>query len=51
VEKRNLEDALNSMLRTDYIPLSDTIKLSLLADYYIDYFGYLSQILGEPTNS
>ena len=47
MEKRNLEDALNSMLRTDYIPLSDTTKLNLLADYYIDYFGYLRQILGE----
>lgn len=47
MDKRRLEDALNSMLRTDYIPLNDTGKLSLLADYYIDYFGYLGQMLGE----
>lgn len=41
-----LEDALDSMLRTDYIPLSDTHKLNLLASYYVDYMGYMRQILG-----
>lgn len=44
---RDVEDALTSMLRTDYIALSDTEKLSRLADYYVDYFGYLGQVLGE----
>ncbi len=44
--EQDLEDAFNSMLRTDYIPLSDTNKLNLLADYYVDYMGIVSQILG-----
>jgi hypothetical protein len=35
------------MLRTDYIPLKDTAKLSLLTHYYVDYYGFLNQILGE----
>lgn len=43
----NLEDAFNSMLRTDYIPLRDTAKLQRLSRYYVDYFGYLRQIVGE----
>jgi hypothetical protein len=43
----NIEDAFNSMLRTDYIPLRDTTKLQRLARYYVDYFGYLRQIVGE----
>lgn len=42
-----IEDALNSMLRTDYIPLRDTAKLMRLSRYYVDYFGYLRQIVGE----
>jgi Cdc6-like AAA superfamily ATPase len=42
-----LEDAFNSMLRTDYIPLQDTKKLFRLSEYYVDYFGYLSQVVGE----
>ena len=37
----------NSMLRTDYIPLRDTAKLQRLSRYYVDYFGYLKQIVGE----
>lgn len=41
-----LVEAFNSMLRTDYIPLQDTDRLSLLADYYVDYMGYVGQILG-----
>jgi hypothetical protein len=45
----DLEDAFNSMLRTDYIALGDTEKLNLLADYYVDYLGYVSQIVG-PTD-
>lgn len=42
-----MEDALTSMLRTDYIPLRDTEKLQRLRDYYVDYMGYVPQILGE----
>jgi Cdc6-like AAA superfamily ATPase len=45
--QNNIEDAFNSMLRTDYIPLRDTIKLRRLIRYYVDYFGYLRQIIGE----
>ena len=44
---RNLEDAFDSMLRTDYISLSDTEKLQLLGEYYVDYFRYLSGILSQ----
>ena len=43
----SMEDALTSMLRTDYIPLKDTEKLARLREYYVDYMGYVSQILGE----
>jgi hypothetical protein len=43
----NMEDALASMLRTDYIPLRDTEKLQRLRDYYVDYMGYVPQLLGE----
>lgn len=46
---RNLEDAFDSMLRTDYISLGDTEKLQLLGEYYVDYFRYLSGIL-SPTD-
>jgi hypothetical protein len=42
-----MEDALTSMLRTDYIPLKDTEKLARLREYYVDYMGYISQSLGE----
>lgn len=45
--QNNIEDAFNSMLRTDYIPLRDTSKLQRLSRYYVDYFGYLRQIVGE----
>lgn len=45
--KRALEDAFNSMLRSDYIPLKDTDKLIRLADYYVDYLGFLREIVGE----
>lgn len=45
--QNNIEDAFNSMLRTDYIPLRDTSKLESLSRYYVDYFGYLRQIVGE----
>ncbi|UJL28863.1 hypothetical protein HZU38_29450 [Mycolicibacterium vanbaalenii] len=48
-QSQNIEDAFNSMLRTDYIPLADTEKLSLLADYYVDYMGYMKDIVG-PTD-
>lgn len=40
-------DAFNSLLRTDYISLNDVEKLGSLAEYYVDYFGYLPQILTE----
>ncbi|WP_350578715.1 hypothetical protein [Pseudomonas sp. HY2-MNA-CIBAN-0224] len=45
--QNNIEDAFNSMLRTDYIPLRDTAKLQRLSRYYVDYFGYLRQVVGE----
>lgn len=48
-QSQNIEDAFNSMLRTDYIPLADTEKLKLLADYYVDYMGYMKDIVG-PTD-
>lgn len=41
-----ISDAFDSMLRTDYIPLKDTEKLSLLAEYFVDYLGYLPELLG-----
>lgn len=47
MQQKQLEDAFNSMLRADYIPLKDTAKLGLLADYYVDYYGFLRQILNE----
>ncbi|MDG4796392.1 hypothetical protein [Micromonospora sp. WMMD1082] len=40
-----LDEAFNSMLRTDYIALNDTEKLNLLADYYVDYWGYINQMV------
>ena len=43
----DVEDAINSMLRTDCIPLTDTEKLGRLKHYYVDYMGYLTQILSE----
>ena len=48
-QSQNIEDVFNSMLRTDYIPLADTEKLNLLADYYVDYMGYMKDIVG-PTD-
>ncbi|HEU5374071.1 MAG TPA: hypothetical protein VFV38_01405 [Ktedonobacteraceae bacterium] len=42
-----ISDAFNSMSRTDYISLNDIGKLNSLAEYYVDYFGYLAQILAE----
>jgi len=47
LDSRAVQDAFTSMLRTDYIPLKDTARLNLLSRYYVDYFGYLSQIVGE----
>ncbi len=35
------------MLRTDYVPLRDIEKLNRLAEYYVDYYGFLNQILSE----
>jgi hypothetical protein len=47
MSNQHVEDAFNSMLRTDYIPLRDVRKLNLLADYYVDYYGFLNQVLSE----
>jgi hypothetical protein len=44
---RDIQEAFNSMLRTDYIPINDAKKLAKLSEYYIDYFGYLPQIIDE----
>ena len=46
-QDQKVAEAFNSMLRTDYISLNDIDKLNLLADYYVDFFGYLNQILTE----
>lgn len=46
-QKRSIDDAFNSMLRSDYISLKDTEKLVRLADYYVDYLGFLREIVGE----
>src|SRR5689334_18019590 len=43
----DVEDAFNSKLRTDYVPLRDIEKLNRLAEYYVDYYGFLNQILSE----
>lgn len=43
----DIGEAFNSMLRTDYISLNDTEKLSLLSKYYIDYFGVLPDVLSD----
>ncbi|HTV56454.1 MAG TPA: hypothetical protein VMI06_16235 [Terriglobia bacterium] len=45
--EQRVAEAFNSMLRTDYISLDDVEKLKLFAHYYVDYFGYLPQILAE----
>ena len=47
MSNQQVEDAFNSMLRADYIPLKDVRKLNLLAEYYVDYYGFLGQILSE----
>jgi hypothetical protein len=49
MDSARVQDAFDSMLRTDYIPLRDTEKLTLLADYFVDYLGYLPELLG-PTD-
>ncbi len=48
--KRKLEDAFTSMLRSDYIPLKDTDKLKKLSEYYVDYLGFLREVVGETDN-
>lgn len=40
-----VEDALNSMVRTDYIPISETTQLNRIRKYYVDYFGHLRKVL------
>lgn len=42
-----IAEAFNSMLRTDYISLNDTDKLSRLSTYYVDHFGLLPEILSD----
>jgi hypothetical protein len=44
---QRVSEAFNSMLRTDYIALGDIDKMNLLSQYYVDYFGYLPQVLSE----
>lgn len=44
---KSVEDAFNSMLRSDYIPLKETAKLLKLSEYYVDYLGFLREIVGE----
>jgi hypothetical protein len=46
-QNRVIEDMLTSMLRSDYIPLGDTKRLGKLKQYYVDYMGYLNQVLGD----
>ena len=46
-EEQKISEAFSSMLRTDYIALSDIEKLKLLSLYYVDNFGFLDQILSE----
>ena len=46
LQNNNLvDDALNSMVRTDYIPIGETTQLQRLRKYYVDYFGHLRQVL------
>lgn len=49
--KREIEnkvsEAFNSMLRTDYIALTDVEKLQLLEFYYVDQFRHLEQVLAQ----
>jgi hypothetical protein len=42
-----LNEAFNSMLRTDYISLNDVEKLRLLSEYYVDYFGLVPDVLSD----
>lgn len=46
-QHRIIEDMLASMLRSDYIPLGDTKRLGKLKQYYVDYMGYLNQVLSD----
>lgn len=45
-----LDDAFISMLRTDYIALSDSEKLNNLAGYYVDYMGRMQDLLSPTDN-
>lgn len=48
VEKlRNLRDAFQSILRADYISLSDMQKLAKLESYYVDYFNNIPKVLQD----
>src|SRR5437763_701124 len=46
-EEQKISEAFSSMLRADYIALSDIEKLKLLSIYYVDTLGFLDQILSE----
>ncbi|WP_431645841.1 hypothetical protein [Enterobacter hormaechei] len=46
----NISTAFNSILRADYISLDNIKELSLLEDYFIDYFGILNGLLQKQDN-
>lgn len=46
----NISTAFNSILRADYISLDKITELSLLEDYFIDYFGILNGLLQKQDN-
>lgn len=45
--ENKVSEAFNSMLRTDYIALTDVDKLQLLEFYYVDQFRHLEQVLAQ----
>ena len=45
-----ITDAFNSILRADYVDLSDLNQLKKLEDYYIDYFNMVGAILQNQDN-
>lgn len=49
-DKDNISTAFNSILRADYISLDNIKELSLLEDYFIDYFGILNGLLQKQDN-
>ena len=49
-DTENISTAFNSILRADYISLDNIQELSLLEDYFIDYFGILNGLLQKQDN-